>query len=57
MKKIFQNSKETSVSTSLEYDVNYIINERIEKAIQSEIEKCSNEFYRNIKVNFTTEIR
>ena len=40
----------TEVGTSTECDVRAEITNRIERAIQEEVNKCSKDYFRNIKV-------
>ena len=48
---MIKKSIKTIVKTESELDVKEMITRRIEKAIQEEINKCSQEYYRNVEVN------
>lgn len=38
------------LETTAEHDVNELIKERVSKAVQEEVDKCSKEYFRTIKI-------
>lgn len=44
------------LETKAEHDVNELIKERVAKAVQEEVDKCSKEYFRNIKVGLQIDL-
>lgn len=44
-----KNKVTVSIETTSEFDVKELIKDRIEKAIQQEVNQCSKDYFRNIK--------
>lgn len=51
-----KNKLTVSIETTSEFDVKELVRERIEKALQVEVNQCSKDFFRNIKATVTLNL-